>query len=49
MDATLAVEELGLVLQWHYRPVPNVWMQIKATIAVAPESDESIRRHIVPR
>ena len=48
MDSALTVEEFRLVIQWHDRPVPNVRMEIESTIAVAPEADELIGRHIVP-
>src|ERR1035437_1256778 len=49
MHAALTVEELGLLVQGHDRPVPYVGMQVQAAAAVAPESHELFRRHIVSR
>src|SRR5271155_5280319 len=49
VDPTLPVQELGMVVERHDRPVPNVWMYIKATTAVTPERDKLLWRHIVPR
>ena len=49
VDTSLSVEELGMVVEWHDRSVPNVWMNIKPAAAVAPERDELVWCHIVPR
>src|ERR1700719_30637 len=45
----LAVQELGMIVKRHDRPVPNVRMDIKPATAVTPERDEPLRCHIVPR
>src|SRR5260370_19942882 len=49
VDAALAVEKLGLLVQRHDRPVPHVGMQVQAAVALAPVSHELLRRHIVSR
>ena len=47
MHAALSVQKLGIVVERHDRPVPNIRMNEKASAAVAPERDELLWRHIV--
>ena len=37
MDAALAVEELGMVVDRDYGTVPDIWMDVEPALAVAPE------------
>ena len=47
MDAPLAIKKFGLIVERYDCTVPNIRMQIKTPAAVAPKSDEVIRRYIV--
>src|ERR1700747_2589322 len=49
MHTALSVQKLGMLVERHDRPVPNVWMNIEPAAAVTPERDELLWRHIVAR
>ena len=49
MHTALSVQELGMVIERHDRPMPNAWMNIKPAAAVTPERNELLRCHVVPR
>src|ERR1700730_2613589 len=49
MDAALTVQEFGLLLQRYHRSVPHIGVQVQTAAALAPESHEFFRRHIVSR
>src|ERR1700738_385555 len=49
VHTALSVQELGMVIERHDRPMPNAWMNIKPAAAVTPERNELIRCHVVPR
>src|SRR5882762_11644031 len=49
MNSALTVEEPGLLVQRHDRPVPYVGVQIQAAAALAPDSHELFRSDIVSR
>src|SRR5215469_8680793 len=47
VDPALAIQELGVVVERHDRPVPDVRMDVETAAAVTPESDELLGCHIV--
>src|ERR1700738_3781132 len=49
VHTALSVQELGMVIERHDRPMPNAWMNIKPAAAVTPERNELLRCHVVPR
>src|SRR6202023_3314294 len=49
VHTALSVQELGMVIERHDRPMPNAWMNIKTAAAVTPERNELLRCHVVPR
>jgi hypothetical protein len=49
MDAALAVEELGMVVDRDDGAVPDIRMDLEPALAVAPEAGEFVGRDIVSR
>ena len=49
VHSALAIEELSLVVQWHESPVPDVGVNVESPAAIAPESDELLRAHVISR
>ena len=37
MDTTLPIEKLGIVIERHDRPVPDIRMDVEPLVAVTPE------------